>query len=63
MNALNIYSALPVRTVSLGSQMVHEWKPLLKKVSQTVNENRIIELVTHYAALSEVGDLDIIEHH
>lgn len=63
MNALNIYASFPVRTVSLGSQMVHEGKLLLKKVSQTINEHRIIELVTHYAAHSEVGDLDIIEHH
>lgn len=63
MNALNIYAAFPVRTVPLGSQMVHEWKPLLKKISQTINENRIIEVVTHYAALREVGDLDTIEHH
>ena len=63
INALNIYSPFPIRTVPLGNQMIDGWELLLKKLSQLLNENKIIELeLHHFAAISEVVDLDIKHH-
>jgi len=49
-----------MRTVPLGNQMVGEWELLLKKLSQLLNENKIIW--HHFAAISEVVDLDMKHH-
>lgn len=62
INALNIYSAFPVRTVPLGDQVVEKWNLPLKKLSHLIWKQNYRVRTTPFAALSEVVVRDI-EHH